>query len=148
MPVRRIVLLAAALRIRGANDAPERPRRSYVLYWMIAARRPAHNFALDRAVEHARRLDRPLLVFEALRCGHKWASERTHRFVIDGMAENAARCAQAEVAYYPYVEPAPGEDDLRCLDLRRSTGVVTRTPNARRDRARNRGTSTGSVFPE
>ena len=33
-------------------------------------------------------LDRPLLVFEPLRAGYQWASDRLHRFVIEGMGDN------------------------------------------------------------
>src|SRR5690606_5883377 len=54
---------------RGAGNppAPERPERDYVLYWMISNRRAHYNFALDRAIDHARRLKQPLVVLEALR---------------------------------------------------------------------------------
>ena len=97
-----------AIRIRAANDRPIRAGGDHVLYWMTAARRTRRNFALDRAIEHARALGRPLRVFEALRVGHRWASDRIHRFVIEGMADNRARFAKAGVAYHAYVEPAPG----------------------------------------
>ena len=93
-------------RVRVANGAPIRADGDYVLYWMIAARRTSWSFALQRAVEHAVALRRPLLVLEALRCGHRWASMRFHRFVLQGMADNAARFAARGVAYHPYVEPA------------------------------------------
>jgi deoxyribodipyrimidine photo-lyase len=97
-----------AIRIRDCNEAPVRPAK-YVLYWMIAARRVTHNFALDRAIEYCRELGKPLVVFEALRCGYEWASDRMHRFVIDGMADNAAACKRAGVTYFPYVEPTNGD---------------------------------------
>ncbi|MFN7940309.1 MAG: deoxyribodipyrimidine photolyase [Thermoanaerobaculia bacterium] len=79
-----------------------------VLYWMTSARRLEWNYALDRALDWARALDRPLVVLEALRCDYPWASARLHRFVLDGMAENAARAAASGIAYHPYVEPARG----------------------------------------
>jgi deoxyribodipyrimidine photo-lyase len=97
-----------AIRIARANDAPI-AAGDYVLYWMTAARRPSYNFALERAVEHARALKRPLLVLEALRAGYEWASDRLHAFVIDGMRENAKRFAARDVAYYPYIEPRAGD---------------------------------------
>jgi deoxyribodipyrimidine photo-lyase len=98
-----------ALRIRDCNSAPVHACGKYVLYWMIATRRLARNFALDRALEHSRDLGgKPLVVFEALRCGYQWASDRLHRFVLDGMADNARTCAQQNVRYYPYVEPRAG----------------------------------------
>jgi deoxyribodipyrimidine photo-lyase len=59
-----------------------------VLYWMTAARRTAGNFALERAADWARRLGQPLVVLEALRCDYPWASDRLHRFIIDGMVDN------------------------------------------------------------
>lgn len=97
------------LRVTARNAAPVRPERGHVLYWMIAARRTHWNFALQRAVETASRLGRSLIVLEALRCDYRWASERLHRFVLDGMSDNAARFSAAGVAYYPYVEPRAGE---------------------------------------
>ncbi|MEQ1564236.1 MAG: hypothetical protein ABMA64_01270, partial [Myxococcota bacterium] len=63
-------------RIEVLNPAPVRPDRAYVLYWMTAARRTSGSFALDRAMAHARALGRPLLVFEPLRRGYRWASAR------------------------------------------------------------------------
>lgn len=75
---------------------------------MIANRRLTFNFALDRALEHCRALRKPLVILEPLRCGYQWASDRIHRFVIDGMADNSNACAKFGVRYYPYVEPAPG----------------------------------------
>jgi deoxyribodipyrimidine photo-lyase len=74
---------------------------------MIASRRTTWNFALDRAVEWAERLHKPLVILEALRCGYSWASDRMHRFVIDGMAENARRFDGTDVLYYPYLELVP-----------------------------------------
>ncbi len=115
-----------AARIRRANEQPVRPEGEYVLYWMIAARRLAWNFGLDRAVELALELGRPLLVFEPLRCGHRWASARSHRFLLDGMAENARRAAGAPITYRAYVEPSPdaGKGLLEAL-ARRAAAVVT-----------------------
>src|SRR6202000_853392 len=98
------------IRVRDCNDAPVRRAAKYVLYWMIANRRVTHNFALDRAIEYCRGLKKPLVIFEALRCGYEWASDRMHRFVIDGMADNAATCQRAGVTYFPFVEPKPGDD--------------------------------------
>ncbi len=96
------------IRIREANAAPVREDRAWVVYWMIAARRARFNFGLQRAAGWARRLGKPLLVFEPLRSGYRWASDRLHAFVIDGMADNAAAFAGGRVAYLPYLEPEPG----------------------------------------
>jgi deoxyribodipyrimidine photo-lyase len=96
------------IRIRQANQQPVNPRGDYVLYWMIANRRTTWNFALDRAADHARELNKPLVVLEALRVGYPWASDRIHRFVLQGMADNQQALARRSVLYYPYVEPKPG----------------------------------------
>jgi len=96
-------------RVRAVNDAPARPDGDYVLYWMIAARRTRSSFPLQHAVAQARKLGRPLLVFEALRAGYRWASDRLHRFVMDGMEDNAAACANAGVRYLSYLERKDGD---------------------------------------
>ncbi len=99
-----------AIRIRQANHAAVLPSGKFVLYWMIASRRLSYNFALDRALEHCRELKKPMLVFESLRCGYQWASDRIHRFILDGMVDNAARAERFGIAYYPYLEPSDGAD--------------------------------------
>ena len=96
------------IRIRQVNSAAIRTAGDYVLYWMIANRRLHFNFAMDRALEHCAALKKPLVIFEALRIGYRWASDRMHRFVIDGMADNARTCEARGVCYYPYVEPTAG----------------------------------------
>lgn len=95
------------IRIRSGNSLPVLQSKDLVLYWMIASRRTTWNFALDRAVEWAEKLRKPLVILEALRCGYPWASDRMHRFVIDGMAENACRLEGTDALYYPYLELAP-----------------------------------------
>lgn len=75
---------------------------------MIAARRLEDNFGLQQACWWARELDLPLLVFEPLRVGYRWASDRLHAFVLEGMAEHRAVAAEAGITYYPYVEPHAG----------------------------------------
>lgn len=97
-------------RIRAVNQRPAAEQADYVLYWMTSARRLGWNFALQRAVEWSVRLSRPLVVLEALRCDYRWASDRIHRFVLDGMAEHAAAVRPGgPVVYYPYVEREVGD---------------------------------------
>jgi deoxyribodipyrimidine photo-lyase len=115
---------AAATRVRAANDRPIRSERSYVLYWMIAARRAAWNFALDRAVDHARALHKPLVVLEALEVDYPWASDRLHCFVMQGMHDNVQAFAGSPVTYFPYVEARPGAGGGLLEALARSACVV------------------------
>ena len=99
------------LRIRAANRervSSVHTEGNYVLYWMIANRRTTWNYSLQRAIEWARHLSKPLVIFEALRCRYPWASDRFHHFVIQGMANNHVALADKSVTYYPYLEPGPG----------------------------------------
>lgn len=97
-------------RIRTLVDLPPRADGDYALYWMTSFRRARSNFALERAVEHAKALEVPLVVFEPLRIGYPHASERLHAFILQGMAENERRFADAPVTYFPYVEPEEDAD--------------------------------------
>jgi deoxyribodipyrimidine photo-lyase len=97
------------LRIQKTNDAPVNPDGDFVLYWMIAFRRVHRNYSLQRAVDWAKELKKPLIVLEALRCGYQWASDRLHRFILDGMADNARSLKKSNVLYYPFVEEVKGE---------------------------------------
>jgi deoxyribodipyrimidine photo-lyase len=112
------------IRIRKCNEQAIRESGEYVLYWMIANRRLHHNFSLDRALEYCESLHKPLLVFEPLRVGYQWASDRIHRFVVEGMAENARICEKNRVRYFAYVEPASDADKGLLQALAEKTCVV------------------------
>ncbi len=111
-------------RVRPVNDKPVRGDATVVLYWMIAARRSTANFALDRAAAWAVELGRPLVVLEALRVDYPYASDRLHRFVLDGMAANARAFERTPVLYYPYVEAARGAGKGLLERLARDAAVV------------------------
>jgi len=96
------------MRSQPVNLAAIRPDGDYVLYWMIANRRTRFNFSLDRAIDWARQLGKPLLIFEPLRCDYRWASDRFHLFVAEGMAENARQLAGGPIHYFPYLEEKVG----------------------------------------
>lgn len=114
------------IRVTAANIQPLRQDGEFILYWMIAARRARWNFGLQRAAELATELRRPLVVLEALNCDYRWNSDRIHRFILDGMADNARQFARSPVHYYPYVEPQRrvGHGLLRALS-QRACAVVT-----------------------
>ncbi len=97
-----------AIRITTCNQAPVRPERDFVLYWMIASRRLDYNYALEHAVDLAQEHGVGLVILEALRTGYQWASDRLHRFILDGMVEHQRRLDDSRVVYYPFVE---GEKD-------------------------------------
>ena len=129
------------IRIRALNDAQVQADSDYVLYWMIANRRASWNYSLDRAIEWSTELGKPLMVLEALRCGYPWASDRIHRFVMQGMADNLAAFGDTSIRYYGYVESETGQgsglvetlakraavvvtDDFPCFFLPRMTNQV------------------------
>ena len=68
---------------------------------MIAARRTRWNFALQRAVEQCVELGKPLVILEPLDVDYPWASDRLHRFVLDGMAATAGGLPQVARALLP-----------------------------------------------
>ena len=121
-----ISVMVPDIRIHTANAAPERPTGEFVLYWMIAQRRPFWNQALEHAVAQAQRLAKPLLIFEPLRLGYQWASDRLHQVVIEGMRDNAAAFAGSAATYVPWVEltPESGKGLLESL-ARRACLVIT-----------------------
>ncbi|MDH3207304.1 MAG: deoxyribodipyrimidine photolyase [Gemmatimonadota bacterium] len=75
---------------------------------MVATRRLTWNYALDRAVEHATALQKPLLILEPINVDYPWASDRHHRAILDGMQEHDAALKARSIGYYPYVEPKAG----------------------------------------
>ncbi len=97
-----------AIRIRQLNRAPLKQDATFVLYWMTAYRRPFYNFALQRACEWGRKLGKPLLILEALRCDYPFASDRLHSFILQGMADNVEHLSTTAAGYYPYVETETG----------------------------------------
>ncbi|QDV22150.1 cryptochrome/DNA photolyase family protein [Aureliella helgolandensis] len=95
-------------RLRSVNSLAINQSGDWVVYWMTAFRRTRSNFALQYARDCAQALGKPLVILEALRVRYRWASDRFHRFVIEGMRDNEQACRSAGALYYPYVEPRPG----------------------------------------
>jgi deoxyribodipyrimidine photo-lyase len=93
-----------AIRVRTLVDLPYDSSKAFVLYWMTAYRRTTSNFALQRAVQIAEALRRPLVILESLRCNYRWASDRFHQFILDGMQDNAAAVDKTNAFYCGYVE--------------------------------------------
>ena len=92
------------VRVRALNDQPVRSDAAYVLYWSTAYRRAESNFALERAADWARHLGLPLVVLSALRLDYRWASDRLHAFLLDGIADLERQYASSNVVHFVYVE--------------------------------------------
>ena len=83
------------IRLSDANQHPIREDGEFVLYWMIAFRRG--RFTISRCSMPSiapEQLGKPLVIFEPLRVRYRWASDRLHRFVIEGMRDNSHAFAQ------------------------------------------------------
>jgi deoxyribodipyrimidine photo-lyase len=100
-----------SIRIRSVNRKKVSDLGDYVLYWMIANHRAHYNFSLQHAAQWAQRLNKPLMILETLSCDYPWASDRLHRFAIEGMAENHRIFADKDVYYFPFLEPQQGAGD-------------------------------------
>jgi deoxyribodipyrimidine photo-lyase len=99
----------SSLRIRKLNDSQVALDREFVLYWMTAYRRSTSNYSLQRAVDWAAHLGKPLLILEAVRVGYQWACDRFHQFLIDGMIDNQKSFGDSAATYYPYIEKQKGD---------------------------------------
>ncbi|MCA9321524.1 MAG: deoxyribodipyrimidine photolyase [Planctomycetes bacterium] len=117
-------------RIERLNERSASPDGKFVVYWMTSARRVTENFALDRALEWCRELQKPLVILEALRSDYPWASERFHRFVMDGMLDNERALEDTPATYYAYLEPTRGAGKglLESLALESCVIVTDRFP--------------------
>jgi deoxyribodipyrimidine photo-lyase len=113
-------------RLRRANGARPNAAGEYVVYWIQAYRRLDHNHALDYALRCAREMSKPLVVYEGLRLDYPWASRRLHRFILEGMRDNATRARDRGINYWPFVETpeAPARGLLRRI-ASRAAAIVT-----------------------
>ena len=109
---------------RRENTAAVNEEGDYVLYWMTSARRTHNNFALESALKWCDKLRKPLLVLEGVNAGVPWASLRTHKFIVQGMKDNAACFSDTGITYYPYVEPKAGAASGLVKELSRNACVI------------------------
>lgn len=96
-------------RVFRRNGTDPNPDGDFVVYWMQAHHRYKYNYALEYAVGWANKLDKPLLIFEELKCDYPWASDRIHTFYLQGMAENANIAEKRGLKYFPVVELNSGQ---------------------------------------
>ena len=90
---RRVSTLRGGLARRG-------PTAKFVLYFCQLSRRAEWHPGLDYAIVRAEELGLPVVVYEGLRHDYPHASARHHRFIVDGVAERAARLSQRGIAHY------------------------------------------------
>ena len=88
-----------ARRIAELNGLPPDPGGRYVLYWMQAAQRAAHNPALEHAITLARELGQGVVVGFGLMDDYPEANLRHYAFMLEGLREVAATLAARGVAF-------------------------------------------------
>lgn len=107
------------------NDHDLQAVRPMVLYWMRVAMRSLDNPALEAALMLAHALNRPLLVYQGLSERYPFASDRHHRFILEGARDVASTLAERGVAYAFHLE-RPGQRGDHLLTLAaRSAAVIT-----------------------
>jgi deoxyribodipyrimidine photo-lyase len=98
-------------RVRVLHDVPVRPagtHAKYVLYWMQASQRVAHNPALEFAVEEGNKLDLPVLVCFGLMDDYPEANERHYAFLLEGLRDVEADLAERGIRFVVKHGTAPG----------------------------------------
>lgn len=112
-----------AERIRRINQKPVRPGGAFVLYWMRTAARGHENPALDAAIGIANQLGLPVLVYHALSERYPYASDRHHRFILEG-ARDASREVSARGVRYAFHLERPGHRGPHLRTLAHEAAVV------------------------
>lgn len=88
-------------------EAPVRPDRRYVLYWMQASQRAHFNPALEYAIEQANNLDVPTVVCFGL-AAFPEANARHYTFMLEGLAEVAGVLAARGIGFVIRKQPPDG----------------------------------------
>ena len=119
-----------APRIRVLKDLHVNEKGDFVVYWMTATRRYKYNAALERAIEIALAINKPLLVVEGVSIRHRWTSERVITFMVQGLVENIETFRDLPVSYLPWVENHKDSGDglLRRISERASAMVIDDYP--------------------
>jgi photolyase PhrII len=76
----------------------------FVLYWLRTAQRAHENPALDVALTVANHLGLPVLVYHALSERYPFASDRHHRFILEGAVDVAREMAARGITHVFHLE--------------------------------------------
>ena len=91
-------------RVHTINEYPINPDGNFVLYWMTASRRYHYNSALEHSISLSIKLNKPLLVVEAVSIRHTWSSDRILTFFAQGIIDNTRIFQSHNLTYIPWVE--------------------------------------------
>lgn len=100
-------LPADDLRVAQGNRRPIRPQGRAVIYWMEQSQRAEANPALNKALELARQLGKPLLVYFGLTSRYPGATLRAYQFMLEGLQETAATLHALRVPFLLRIEEPP-----------------------------------------
>ena len=112
-----------AERITAANTQPVRDGGDFVLYWMRTAVRAHENPALDVALTIGAQYGRPVFVYHALSERYPHASDRHHRFILEGARDVEAECAARGIGYAFHLE-RPGHRGAVLHTLARDAALI------------------------
>ncbi|NBU98424.1 MAG: deoxyribodipyrimidine photolyase, partial [Spirochaetia bacterium] len=113
-------------RIRDTNSKDFNKNGKYILYWMQSYRRLNFNHALDYSIQLAHQTGLPLVVYEGIRMNYPWASERLHKFILEGFCDNYDSAKKLGITYWPFVEtPANKDKDLLFKMSEASYAIIT-----------------------
>lgn len=110
--------------IRGEPGLdPDAGGGRYVLYWMRTAVRGHENPALDAALLAGRALDLPVFVYHALSERYPYASDRHHRFILEGARDVQEELGERGIGYAFHLE-RPGHRGPHLKTLAREAALV------------------------
>ena len=111
-------------RVHTINEYPINPDGNFVLYWMTASRRYHYNSALEHSISLSIKLNKPLLVVEAVSIRHIWSSDRILTFFAQGIIDNIRIFQSNNLTYIPWVETHKQTGNGLLRKLSRSSCVV------------------------
>jgi deoxyribodipyrimidine photo-lyase len=111
-------------RVFKQNNNEPRKEGDFVLYWMQSTRRFHYNYALEYAVSWANKLGKPLLIFEAFSCHYRWATDRSHTFMMQGMKEHLDFAEAHDLNYISFCEKEPGQIDEMFMEICDRVSIV------------------------
>jgi deoxyribodipyrimidine photo-lyase len=113
-------------RVQSLNDAPIRAGAKYVLYWAQVNRRVQSNHALAHAVALGNRTGLPVLFYEGLNYDYSHASDRLHRFILEGVPDTEAQLKRLGIDYVFYLRRRRGDpNDIVYRLAKDAAAVVT-----------------------
>lgn len=98
-------------------------KEHFVLYWMRTAVRGHENPALDVAKIWAAALDLPLVIYHGLDERYEYASDRHHRFILEGARDVQREFTEQNLTYVFHLA-RPGDRRPHLVNLSRSAAIV------------------------